>query len=299
MQTNDRVIADFLRWLRSGHTKATVVSYTDGLRSFKHWIATKDKDIHELSLNDIAEYSQYIENRGVRSATHFHYMGAFKCLWKWLYRQGKVSLEPALIPMPIVDKERRDVLMPDEFEVLMGCFDERYPMELRNKTIIAFLYVTGLRLCEFLEMTLSDMNMSERSANIRTYKRKNHRRTIYWDHRTHELLVRWLSIRDSIVAEGGVDHRSPFVSMDSNAMGLPIKRCVVQRIFRSARKRTGMTKKITPHSCRHGFATKGVRSNINITYLKELLGHANINNTMVYVHQEQKHLMEEYRKIYG
>lgn len=252
-----------------------------------------------MTLDDISKYSQFLENKGVRSSTHFHYMTAFKCLWKWLHKQGIVLLDPSLILMPPVTKERRDALMPDEFEAIAKTFDERYPLELRNKLIVFMLYATGLRLGEFLDISLSDLNMAEKSVEVRTYKRKNHRRTVYWDDRTHQLLMKWLPLRVDIASQAGADNRALFVSMDNNSHGKPISRDVVQRIFRDVRKKTGMKKKISPHSCRHGFATRGVRANINITYLKEMLGHANLNNTMVYIHQEQADVRDEYRRIYG
>ena len=299
MHRNDEILRDFLRWLNSGHTKATVQSYSDGLRNLRHWLYAEQKAIIGLTLNDITRYSEYLQNRGVRSSTHFHYMTAFKCLWKWLYKQALVSLDPDLILMPCVTKERRGALMPDEFEAIMKSYDERYPVELRNKLIVCFLYATGLRLGEFLDILLSDIKLGEKCVEVRTYKRKNHRRTVYWDERTQKLLLQWLPLRDDLVAEGGLGHQALFVSMDNNSLGKPIQRCVVQRIFRNVRLKLGMKKKISPHSCRHGFATRGVKANINLSYLKDMLGHANINNTMVYVHQEQKHLQEEYRKIYG
>lgn len=296
---NDEVLNSFLRWLKSGHTRATVQSYSDGLRNLRRWLFSEQKNLVAMTLDDICRYSLYIENRGVRSSTHFHYMTAFKCLWNWLFRQGMVGVDPDLILMPVVSSERRDVLLTDEFEAILRTFDDRYPVELRNKLIVSFLFATGLRLGEFLDISISNMKPDEKSVEVQTYKRKNHRRTVYWDDFTHQLLLRWLPLRESIVAEAGLDHRALFVSMDNNSLGRPIQRCVVQRIFRLARKKTGMTKKISPHSCRHGFATRGVKSNINVVYLKELLGHANLNNTMIYVHQEKKDVRDEYRRIYG
>lgn len=98
---------------------------------------------------------------------------------------------------------------------------------------------------------------------------------------------KWLNGRDIL-----------FISLDTKDMGQPIGKCVVQRLFRKLRIKVGITKKVSPHSCRHGFATNAVRKNANLSYLQEMLGHANIKSTMVYVHAKDKDIQDEYKRLF-
>lgn len=299
MKTNDEIIDSFLLWLNAGHSKATVQSYSDALRSFRKWLYATGKEIRSLRLKDVTLYSQSLENRGIKSSTRFHYMTALRSLWRWLEKQDLTTFTASLIPMPKYEKDRRDALEPDEFRRIMDSFDENFPKQLRNKLIVAMLFMSGMRLGELLSIDVSNLDLPRMCVTIRTFKRKNHKREVYWDMETNRLLLRWLAIRESVIAEAGLGSEALFVSLDKQTLGERIGRCVVQRIFRERRSKLGISKKISPHSCRHGFATLGVKSNINLPFLQEMLGHANIRNTMIYTHLTRDDIREEYRRVYN
>lgn len=296
---NDQIIRDFLLWLGSGHRPATVSSYNDALRNLRKWTAMNGKNIFKLSLKDIVNYCTWLKNKGLKSGTIFHYMTAFKTLWTWAYSQGSVELNPAMIPMPEYERERREEITEHEFNLMMNALDDNIPKDLRDKTIIAFLCITGLRLGEFLELRLTKMDLKERSVEVKTFKRKNHHRKVFWDQKTGDLLTRWLSIRNSILIKAGKESDAVFISLEPRTYGEQICRDVVQRLFRRVRIQCGIKKQISPHSCRHGFATQAVKKGVNIALLKEMLGHANMQNTMVYVHTNAADMRDEHRRVFG
>jgi integrase/recombinase XerD len=225
-------------------------------------------------------------------------MTALKTLWTWAYSQGFVELNPAMIPMPEYTRERREEITLQEFEQIMSSLDDSFPKELRDKAIISFFCITGVRLGEFLEINLSKMDFQERMVEVKTFKRKNHRRKVYWDNRTNELLFKWLDMREKIIGRGKREHDALFVSLDPTTYGEPLGRCAIQRVFKCAREKCGIKKQISPHSCRHGFATNAVRKGVNPVFLKEMLGHANMQNTMIYVHSEDKEIRDEHRRVF-
>ncbi len=68
-----------------------------------------------------------------------------------------------------------------------GGVDNDIPNQLRDKTIIAFLNATGLRLGEMLAVDVGQINLEEKKATVKTFKRKNHKREIYWDDATNSV----------------------------------------------------------------------------------------------------------------
>ena len=80
------------------------------------------------------------------------------------------------------------------------------------------------------------------------------------------------SMNRSIDPRSGIEQRHHF---DEKGM---------QRAMRSAVKRSGMTRRATPHTFRHSFATHLLENGYDIRTVQELLGHKDVATTMIYTH---------------
>jgi len=276
---------------------ATVASYRNALASLMKYLDEIDRELLECSLDDFSKYIIWLENKGLRSGTRGLYVTSLKTMWSWLRKQGMVTLDESMIPTPRVASDRRSYpfLEPHEFTALLGAFDEFYPKELRNKTIIAFLYATGVRLGELLSLNVDDLNLERMVAVVRTFKRHDHKREIYWDEETNRLLGKWLETRAHVLRTQGSGCEALWVSMDTSRPPARLERHCVQKLFRALRKQLGMDKPLSPHSCRHGFGYRGVRNDVNLRYLQVAMGHANLKNTMVYMGYKEKEVEDECR----
>lgn len=58
----------------------------------------------------------------------------------------------------------------------------------------------------------------------------------------------------------------------------------VQNVVKNALKKAGITKKVSPHTLRHCFATHLMDTGVQLPYIQALLGHASIKTTMIYTH---------------
>jgi integrase/recombinase XerD len=299
MVENDSIIESFLVWLGGSHSPATVQSYKFALYSLTKYLNELGKVLTACDLDDLSRYHIWLENRGLRGGTRALYVTSLRTLWKWLYRQGKVKINDDLIPVPqAVEKESHPFLEPQEFRAIMNLYDEMYPKELRDKTIVAFLYNTGLRLGEMLNLNIDCLDMKERKAVAKTFKRKHHKREVYWDEETNRLLERWLEVRERILGRKDSGTEALFISFNTATDPKRMDRSAVQKMFRAARAKLGIEKRITPHSCRHGFASLGVKRNVNLCYLQVMMGHANIRSTTIYMGYKNTDVEHEYRKVF-
>lgn len=298
MPENDEVISNFLVWLRGAHAPATVLSYNYALNSLKKYLTENKKILKDCTLDDLTRYIQWMENRGLKSGTRNLYVTALKTLWQWLYRQKLVDFPDDLIPSPpAVDKESYPFLEPQEFRSLMDGCGDLMPSELRNKAVLSFLYATGLRLGEFLSLNVSDLDMEERKALVRTFKRKNHKREVYWDEETHGWLKRWLDVRGQVLGRAGLGCEALWISMDTAKEPGRVAKGAIERMIRELREKVGMEKKVTPHSFRHGFGYRGVKANANLRYLQVMMGHAKLSTTQTYLGYKEAEVEEEYRRV--
>jgi len=295
---SESTIDRFLVWLQGSRSEATVESYSYAFYSFRKYLEEIGKIPEQCTLDELSQYALWLENRGLKSGTRNLYLTAVRSLWRWMYRQGIVSFSEDMIPSPpAIDKESYPFLERDEFLTLMNACGSIYPHEIRNKALLSFLYATGVRIGELLSLNASDIDLSTRTGIVKTFKRKNHKREIYWDEDTSIHLTRWLDLRKILLEQDSIGCEALWISMDTARQKCRIGRYGIQTMIRTLRREVGMEKKITAHSFRHGFGHRGVKANANLRYLQVMMGHASLKTTTIYMGYKNKDVEEEYRRM--
>ena len=142
----------------------------------------------------------------------------------------------------------------------------------RNRLIVQFLYSSGARVSECVNLKIVDLNLKERIGSIRGGK-GNKDRTIILSRDWSKYLKKYLDKKKV---------KSEFVFSKKN--GKSLSSDTVQRIVREAAEKAGIQKRVTPHTLRHSYATHLLDAGENIRRIQELLGHSNLNTTQIYTH---------------
>lgn len=292
---NQELISEYLLWVRAKHAPDTVKSYASALSVFARWAKDNAVEIPAMKVADHTEYIYSLERRGLKSGTRSIYVTAVKSLWRWLRESGHVTIHESSIPTPSNrDAESYPTMTPEDYARIMGAFGDVLPLDIRNAAAVAMLWATGLRIGELMSMDVVDIDVDRMTAVVRTFKRKNHRRSIFWTHEANSHLCRWLSMREALLESEGASSDALFISIGKN--GKRLDKDAIQKAFRWVRVAAGIEKKISPHSCRHGNATMLLKRGTDIRYIQGLLGHARLNTTQRYTHLESKDLEMAYRK---
>ena len=149
------------------------------------------------------------------------------------------------------------------------------PALLKHRIALTLIYSAGLRSQETINLKLSDIDFERRTIHIRQSKYK----------------------KDRIVPLSGymAEGLKKYISAEHPHIWLfngkePDGRYSVKGlswIMRETLKKTGITKDVSLHSLRHSYATHLLEDGVNIVTIKELLGHAHIATTMLYLHVAQ------------
>lgn len=180
----------------------------------------------------------------------------------------------------------------------------------------SIMYGSGLRLTECLSIRVQDIDFDRRQINIKSGKREKDRTVQLPESLIPHLIAQLENSRrqHNIDLANGIETHLP------NALArkypdaaqswgwqwlFPAKRLckhpdsgligrwhlhdsAIQRAVKKASKTAAINKRVSPHSLRHSYATHLLERGVDIRTIQKLLGHADLNTTMIYTHVMQK-----------
>lgn len=139
----------------------------------------------------------------------------------------------------------------------------------KHRLMIALAYAGGLRVSEITNLRVKDINEAELVIHIKGAKGNKDRITVLPD-----------KLGGDIQAVLNGKHLDDYVF--SRTDGAKLTERTAQMIFGQGMQRADIQKEATFHSLRHSFATHLLENGVDVRYVQELLGHANIRTTQIY-----------------
>jgi site-specific recombinase XerD len=173
------------------------------------------------------------------------------------------------VATPKKERTSRTVLRVDEYTRLLSLAGANP----RDYAILQVFLQTGVRVSELCALTLSDIDLVERSLCV-TQGKGMQGRTIELEKKGIQAIKSYLAVRPDSVAE----------ALFLNYRGEPLSERGVRKMLAKYLEDAGITKKISPHSLRHTFATYKAERGVSAFQLKDWLGHARLDTTQIYVH---------------
>jgi integrase/recombinase XerD len=148
----------------------------------------------------------------------------------------------------------------------------RAPALLKHRIVLTLIYSAGLRGQEAINLKISDIDFERKTIHIRQGKYKKDRIVPLSDFIATGL-KKYLS----------AEHPHVYLFTGKEPDGrYSVKG--LSWVMREALKKTSIQKEVCLHSLRHSYATHLLEEGVNIVTVKELLGHSQINTTLIYLH---------------
>jgi len=144
---------------------------------------------------------------------------------------------------------------------------------LQHKLVMMFLYYAGLRLNEVRNLKWENIDFSRKTIQLKIAKGENPR-TVF----LHDKLITELN-KFKV-------HRVGLI-FESNR-GKKYSGETIQKIVKNSAKKSGIKKRVTPHTLRHSFATHLLEAGCDIRNIQKLLGHKDLKTTQIYTHVANK-----------
>ncbi|MDP9472579.1 MAG: tyrosine-type recombinase/integrase [Chloroflexota bacterium] len=262
----------------------TLRAYRSDLTQMAAWLRTDNPllvDPADVTGDDLNAFLADLGRRGLSGVSRARKLAAIREFYRFLKLTGTVMVSPVEgVDTPKREKHGRSYLTPEEYNRLLAAAGG-HP---RDFCILTLFLQTGIRISELCALRLEEIDLATATLMVRAGKGMT-ARTIELEKKSTRSLKTWLSLRES----------SPYDHLFLNRDGEPLKEWGVRDLLEKYRLQAGITKKVTPHSLRHTFASAKAQSGVSPFQLKEWLGHARLDTTSIYVHmarQNAKKVME-------
>lgn len=259
VDNRDTIIKNLSTELKlKGFSLQTVKAYVIHTNQFLEYIK---KDTSSLEEQDIKEYlSWLISEKNLALASVALKKAAIKFFFEEILKKKVSNLKTPKIP-----KKLPEILSKEEVRRLIDSAST-----LRSKLIIELLYSSGLRVSELVKLKVTDLDLENKTGWVRSGKGSKDRMFILSDTvvKTISQYLKHFSVSNYL-----------FPGKNNTLTTRNI-----QKIIKQTSKKANISKKVSPHTLRHCFATHLLESGTDIRMIQVLLGHASLNTTEQYTH---------------
>lgn len=285
----DKAKRDFGRHLRleRGLSSHTVEGYLTDVGHLLSYAEDNNLGIGDMTGSQIEAFICCLHDLGISPRTQARMIAGIRSFFKYLKMESFISDDPTqLIQSPSIGRHLPDVLTVDEIDSMIAALPADKEETLRNHAIIETLYGSGLRVSELTGLRISRLSLDEGFMIVEGKGSKQ--RLVPLSPASVELIGEYLPRRN----EGPVKRDGEDI-LFLNRRGAPLTRVMVFYIIRDAAALAGITKKVSPHTLRHSFATHLLEGGANLRAIQEMLGHESIATTEIYLHLDRRRLRAE------
>ena len=183
------------------------------------------------------------------------------------------------------EKKLPNVLSPNEIDKLIDFYNHDLFISSRNKTIIDFMYSTGCRVSELINVEESDIDIEE--AFVRLEGKGSKQRIVPLGSKVLINLESYLPLRNK-------DRKSKNNKLFISKSYKNLDRTAVFRIIKSTGVKAGIDKELYPHILRHSAATHMLEGGCDLRTVQEFLGHSSVSTTQIYTKVTKAFLEEAF-----
>ncbi len=279
----------------------TLRNYTSDLEQFReHLLKIEKRDdisVEQIDRLTIREWMAGLHAADKKKSSIARKLASLRTFFQFLVREGKLESNPAkLVATPRIERKLPVHLSVEDAVRFIETPDTNTDLGRRDRAICEFLYATGIRVGELVNIDLRDIDFRSRLVRV-LGKRKKERIVPFGEPALHALMYYIEQTRGVFLSncpEADRDMQACFL----NYQGTRITTRSVGRMIDKYIKQCASIHNISPHSLRHSFATHLLDSGADLRDIQELLGHARLSTTQIYTQVSMEKMIEVYDKAH-
>ncbi len=292
----NKSIQDFLEYLT--HTRKfspqTVISYQHDLTLYFRFLHDQSLLFDRVQVQQARSFLASQLQLGLKATTLKRRIASLKHFYQHLIDLGVLQVNPfALVHSPKVKKPLPMILDEHQVQqVLHQNLNEGTILVMRDLALVELLYGSGLRASEVVNLTIQDLNLSQRM--LRILGKGNKQRLVPITKPCQQSIGLYLKdVRPTLIKGLDESKVSNYLFLNHHGQRLTVRG--LEYILSQLARKTGLELHVHPHQLRHTFATQLLDNGADLRTIQELLGHATINTTQIYTHVSKEALQKEYR----
>ncbi|HEY7535303.1 MAG TPA: site-specific tyrosine recombinase XerD [Thermodesulfobacteriota bacterium] len=274
-------------------SKNTIESYQRDIQKFFSFLEKRQiTNIEQVDYKLILDFLSDLKGKGLKARSLARILISIRQFFKYLLIENVIKINPTfLIRTPKTKRILPQVLSIEDVERLLSLPNETTLESLRDKAMLEILYATGIRVSELVELGLNDINFE--LGYLIAYGKGSKERIVPIGENAKNKLNEYLNIgRPKHLKSRNSTHL--FITR----LGKKMTRQAFWKIITKYANKSGITKKISPHTLRHSFATHLLERGADLRAIQMMLGHSDISTTQIYTHIERERLKEIHKKYH-
>lgn len=300
-ETNElaKLKREFLEYLEieRGRSLKTVANYDRYLQKFLEFSQLSKPA--QITDEVIRKFRLWLNRRPgtletLKKNTQNYYLIALRTFLKYLRKREVESLGAEAIELAKTGGRELDLISAQELERLLAAPSGSEEKNLRDKAILELFFSTGLRVSELCGLDRDSVDLRRDEFTVRGKGEKV--RVVFLSPAAKLAIKVYLDKRGDV-------HEALFVGLKTkirpNDEAGRLTSRQIERLIKHYAVKAGITKKVTPHTLRHSFATDLLRNGADIRSVQMMLGHSNIATTQVYTHVTDAHLKDIHKRFHS
>lgn len=274
--------------LDKGLSRNTIAAYKNDVYRYLDFLGQNGfSDINKVQEKDIKAYIHTLHEIGMASTSQARNITTIRLFHRYLFGENVVHSDiTENIELPKTGRKLPVVLEIHEVEKLLEQPDITDKKGLRDRAMLEFLYATGVRVSELVNLNQSDIIAKE--GFVKVFGKGAKERLVPVGKVALSFIHKYKSsVREELAAKGKSGDR-----LFLNMRGTGISRVSVWKILKKYIDQAGIHKNVSPHTLRHSFATHMLEGGADLRSVQEMLGHSDITTTQIYVHLDREYLKE-------
>ncbi len=279
--------------LEKALSENTITSYRYDLKRLWAFFQQQHiNTINEVTTDILSKYIQVLFDLGFAASSIQRTLSSIRSYYGFLLSEGIIREDPTeLLEGPRYGRYLPTVLTVEEIMRIFNAIDTERRGGVRDRAMFETLYATGMRVSELASFTFEQVFHEEKM--IRVIGKGSKERLVPIGDIALSWMKEYYEVERPFLAKPGSDS-----TVFLNFRGKALSRMGIWKIIRKYINQVGISKKVSPHTFRHSFATHLLEGGADLRIVQEMLGHANIVTTEIYTHVDREYLKEVHRSFH-